>query len=259
MQNLIRASWPLVAATFGVSGGLGWVFAKALTSGKQNHIELVTTLAEVRSRPDYFSGKRLRLTGRLSECYQWECSLCPEGPADKIKTAEQCLPLSFRPLISGTGFGSDEQESVFRFSSVAISARFDPACWKTPCLDRQTVLADAIVEKVAKRRDSASGLWLGETHILATLNGPVASAIQAAAYRSGYTNNTRITSFTTKEAHPRLVVCWSPLIFHENEPGAMPKTLESALYAQSTMDFFKCNEVRKIDGQMVVQVDSSSA
>lgn len=259
MSSFMRASWPLVAASVGIIGGFGWISARALTSREQKHTELVTTLAEVRSRPDHFSGKRLRLTGQLTECYQWECSLCPEGTSGETRNAEQCLPLSFRPLISGTGFGSDKQESVFRFSSVVLNARFDPACWKTPCLDRQTVLDDAIVEKVIKRRDGASGLWLGETHILAPLNGALASTIEAAAHRAGYPGGTRIRSFATKEPQSRLVVCWSPSIFHENEPGAMPKTLENALYARSTLDFFKCNDVRKIEGLMVVQVSPSSA
>lgn len=253
MLNLARASWPIVAATAVISGGMGWIAAKALTPRQGEVSELVTTVSQVRSRPDDYSGKRLRLTGQLDECYQWECSLCPEAMTNKSRNADSCLAVSFRPLVHGTGFGSDEKESVFRFSSVVLAAKFDPSCWKGGCSDRQTVLEDATVQSVTKRRAGASGLWLSETHRVVALEGSIASEIEAAARRSGFPDNPRIRSFKTKVSEPRLVVCWSSPAFGEQDPGAWPSTLESALYARSTLDFFQCNEVRKLDGQMVVQ------
>lgn len=256
MLSFTRASWPLVAATAIISGGAGWVAAEVMRSPHKAGSEIVTTVAQVRSRPDDYAGKRVRLTGQLDECYQWECSLCPEGMTSKSRNADRCLAISFRPLVNDTGFGSDEQESVFRFSSVSLSAKFDPSCWKGGCLDRQTVLEDATVNRVTKRRAGASGLWITDTNKLVRLEGAIANEIVAAARRSGYPGNPPIRAFATSGSEPRLVVCWSFPAFGEQDPGAWPLTLESALYARSTLDFFRCNEVRKADGQMVVQANA---
>lgn len=256
MLNLTRESWALVAATALVSGGAGWIAAKVTPSPKHTASEVIRTVAQVRSRPDEYSGKRIRLRGQLDECYQWECSLCPEGMKSKSGDVQRCLAISFRPLVNGTGFGSDEQESVFRFSSVVLSARFDPSCLKGACLDRPVVLEDSVVQSVTKRRAGASGLWIGETNKLVPLDQFTASSIETAARRSGYPDNPPIRAFTTSGSEPRFVVCWSSPAFGEQDPGAWPSTLESALYARSTLDFFRCNEVRKVEGQMVVQASA---
>jgi hypothetical protein len=256
MLNLARASWALVAATSLISGSAGWIAAKTLSPRQDAEYQVVTTIAQVRSQPEEYAGKRLRLTGQLDECYHWECSLCPDGMTSGYRNAGRCLAIGFRPLVNGTGFGSDEQESVFRFSTVVLNARFDPSCWKGGCLDRQTVLEDATVESVTKRRAGASGLWVGDTHKLFPLHGGIANEIEAAARRSGFPGNPPIRAFTTAGPGRKLVVCWSSLSFDEQDPGAWPSTIESALYAPSTLDFFRCNEVRQVDGQMVVQASA---
>lgn len=254
-----RTSVWLVAvavAVAAVSGGAGWMAANAMRQTQHNGTEVAATIEQVRSRPNDFAGKRVRLIGRLDECYQWKCSLCPESMTNKERNADRCLALSFRPLINGTGFGSDEQESVFRFSSVVLTAKFDPSCWKGMCLDRQTVLEDANVVSVTKRRAGAAGLWVTDTTKLTQINGAAAAELRSAALRAGYPENPPIRAFTTDGPEQRTVVCWSSPAFGEQDPGAWPKTLESALYAKSTLDFFECNEVRKRDGQIVVQARS---
>lgn len=254
MQDRKRASvWLIVVGTGLVGGGAGWFSAEVFHASQHEGAEVVTTVEKVRSQPDAFSGKRVRLTGQLNECYQWECSLCPEAMTSKDRNADRCLALSFRPLVNGTGFGSDEQENVFRFSSVVITATFDPSCWKGGCLDRQTVLEDSTVVSVSKRRAGASGLWLSDTTKLVPIDGPEANQIREAAREAGYPKHPPIKAFATTGSEPKFVVCWSSPAFGEHDPGAWPLTLESALFARSTLDFFQCNEVREVDGQMVLQ------
>ena len=254
MQVRKRASFGLIVlATAIVSGGTGWVSAKMFDASQHETTEVVTTIEKLHSRPDAFSGTRVRLTGQLNECYHWECSLCPEAMTNNGHGADRCLGLSFRPLVDGTGFGSAEQENLFRFSSLLITATFDPSCLKGGCYDRPSVLKDATVASVIKRRAGASGLWVGKTSKLVPLDGPEASDIIAAARRAGYPENVTIKAFTTAGTEPKLVVCWSSAASGENDPGEWPSTLESALYAQSTLDFFQCNALRKVDGQVVLQ------
>jgi hypothetical protein len=232
----------------------GPVGAKAPKPPRQTGPEIVATIEQIRSRPDSFAGKQVRLTGQLDECFGWECSLCPETMTDKDRDANRCLELEFRPLMEGTGFGSFEQEGIFRFSSVVLTAKFDPYCWKGRCTDRQTVLMNATVASVTKRRAGASGLWVGSRTTLSPIAGAEAAEMRAAALRAGYPDHPPIKSFTTGGVKPRYVVCWSPPMFDDKDPGKWPSTLESALYVRSNLDLFRCNEVRRIDNQLVVQV-----
>lgn len=245
----------LLAMVTGVLGGVaGWFAAHNMQPLQKDGADVLATIEQVRARPREFAGKEIRLTGQLNECYHWECSLCPEAMTSTDRNADRCLALSFRPLVDGTGFGSDEQESVFRFSSVILTATFDPACWEEGvCLDRQVVLKDASVVSVIKRRPGVAGLWKSDTSTLTEIGGVRAGELRSAAIRAGYPENPPIKAFATDQPDPKIVVCWSPMGIDEQEPGAWPTTLESALYAKSTLDFFECNEVRKVEGQLVIQ------
>jgi len=256
MRKFTGSTCLFVAGTALVSGGAGWFAADLAQPFRRGGSEITATVNELRSRPNDYAGKRVRLTGKIDECYHWECSLCPESMTNETREANRCLPLTFRPLVAGTGFGSTEQEGVFRFSSVMLSATFDPACLRGGCLDRQVVLEDVVVNSVTKRRAGASGLWISETTKLVRVNGALASEIEASARRSGYQREVRIRTFATSGQEPRFVVCSSSYDSGETVLGAWPATLESALYAPSTLDFFRCNEVQKVNGQMVVQADT---
>lgn len=242
----------LVAATIGVAVTLDL----AATSKSVPAIDraVSTTIEQIRSTPHDFAGKRVKLTGQLSECYGWECSLCPDAMTNENRDFEKCLALSFRPLIEGTGFGAHEQESIHRFSRVVLIATFDPSCWVNGvCLDRQTVLDDAKVVTVRERRPGFGGLWLQGRTKLTDISDEDAVELKLAARRSGYPEGPPIKAFQTKGADRKIIVFWSPMGLND-EPGAWPVSLEGALYAKSTLDFFHCNEVKKVGGQLVLQV-----
>jgi hypothetical protein len=228
-----------------------------LVGARERHLPSVNesrsqvSIEQILADPQKFAGKKVLLTGRLDECFGWECSICPEKK-DSVSKPGRCLALEFRPLLTDTGFGSDEQEKVHRFSSVVLSADFNPDCL-TPgrCLDRQVVLNNATVEKVTERRASADGLWLGSTIRIKEISGPLANQVKSAALEAGFSDQMKIKVFY---GEPKMVVCQSINAFSDANPGAWPKTFESALYARSTLDFFQCSEVRKIGEKMVVQV-----
>jgi hypothetical protein len=253
MQPRGRGYVALVAvATFLLGGIAGWLAPAVIPDTRQEGSATVTTAAQIRAHPNLFGGRRVQLAGRLTECSGWECSLCPEAMTTQTRDRAQCLALSFRPLIPGTGFGSLEQEEVFRFSSVVLTATFNLACWNGGCTDRGSVLWDAAVVSVTQRRSSNQGTWLGKTTPLAEFEGPEATAIQNAAVSAGYdTLPTRV--FMTREPQPRFVVCSSPPGSGTVQPGRWPATFEGALYAKSTLDFYRCSEARRVEDRFVVQ------
>lgn len=226
-------------------------------------------ISELRKHPDKYSGQTVRISGKLTECWGWECSICPEAMTSETADAEQCLPLEFRPLMKGTGFGESAVEAVFRFASVTIDARFDPGCLHGGCTDRGTVLLDADVVATTQRRTSQSGLWLGGRTRLGPLADPVAAAVIAAAYDAGYPQGSShrekdpAMAALTRQFDPQIkafgivghadiaIVCWAS--------GGLPSfvwpdSLEGALYARSINDHYTCNEARTIKNRWVLQV-----
>jgi hypothetical protein len=221
--------------------------------GVARRLATETTIAQVREHAQAFAGRRIKLSGQLDECFGWECSICPESMTARTLDPKQCLALNFRPLIAGTGFGSEEQETVFRFADVVLTAKFDPSCWHVPCVDRQTVLDDAEVISVGKRRASKSGLWMGEQNLLTELGGSIAEDVKGAAYSGGYPKGPPVKVFRSVGDPSKILVCWTELT---SQPGSWPTSLEGA-YARSTSDFYRCNEVRKIGENFVLQTDGS--
>jgi hypothetical protein len=69
--------WALVAVTGAIGFGFGWIGAKASQPAQaegsavvepvDDGSAVVATIEEVRSRPEDFSGKRVRLTGQLDD------------------------------------------------------------------------------------------------------------------------------------------------------------------------------------------------
>jgi hypothetical protein len=228
---------------------LGWVVSTHYSTSSARDA-VTAKIGDLRLNPDRYTGKMVEIAGQLDECSGWECSLCPEKMTSKARDQKQCLALEFRSLMPGTGVGSEEQEDVFRFSDVVLKAKFDPSCWKAPCVDRQTVLNDAQVVSVGKRRASRSGLWLGDTTSLTDMAEPEAGELKRTAYASGFPKAPPIKAFGI-QGNQAAVVCWSPFGM---EPE-WPTTMEGALYARSKSDIFQCTKFRKLTGQWVAQVD----
>lgn len=256
MRAPYRTSILWLGVAIAISGALFWIGCRIFHASKDgSRAETVVTTDEVRANFRKFAGKEIRLTGQLDECFAWECSLCPETMTTQDRNPKRCLALSFRPLIPDTGFGSDQQEEVFRFASVVLTAKFDPSCWEDGCVDRQTVLYDANVTSVHQRRASSEGLWLGNYSDLSEIIGPRASQLKNSAFSAGYPQTVPFKAFKTNAKENEFVVCWTAFGIDNNSPGAWPSTLEGALYARSTRDFYRCNSAREVEGRMVVQAE----
>jgi hypothetical protein len=207
---------------------------------------VVADVSQLRSEPGKFSGRLVRLTGKLDECYQWECSLCPEKMTTAGADAKRCLPLDFRPLMKGTGFGERETEGVFRFASVTLVAKFDPTCLQGTCLDRGTVLSNADVVAVQQRRSSRDGLWLGAVTPLQEVPPPLTAVIRSEALTAGFPAGSDMKVYAVKGDANTTVVCWSM--------SSWPSSLEGALYAKSTTDLYRCNKARKSGDRWTILV-----
>lgn len=255
LTDLFQRRWQIALVVALVGGAAVWTTVSNCNANKPADEPTLVEIEQVLARPSSFVGKAVRLKGQLSECVHWECSLCPEKAKKQKGNPDRCLALSFRPLVHETGFGSNEQEALFRFSSVEVTATFDPTCNEQgACLDRQSVLLDAQVVDVIERRSSAAGLWLGDTTKLTQIDEANTKPLKLAAIRAGFPDGVSIRAFSVETNEDRKVVCWSPVGMSNSDLGAWPQTLESALYAQSTLDFFSCNEAKSIDGVFVLQV-----
>jgi hypothetical protein len=114
-------------------------------------------------------------------------------------------------LVPKTGFGEEEKEGVFRFSSVTLVARFDPTCFqKGVCLDRQVVLDNADVMSVDRRRSSREGLWLGKITPLKEMVSAPAIEIRPAALQAGFPRESPMKLFSVEGDQNVAVVYWTP-------------------------------------------------
>jgi hypothetical protein len=250
-------------------GGLlgGILLGRALATTPSSPVQL--PINELTADPDKHAGQTVQITGKLTECAGWECSICPEEMTSESADPRRCLSLEFRPLMKGTGFGEEAIEAVFRFASVTINARFDPACLHEHCTDRAPVLFDAHVIATRQRRKSRLGLWLGERTRLVPLASPDAAAVIAAAHKAGYPQQPAHQEYgaaiaaLTREFGPSIkafgifgqpgnaIVCSAP---SGSGSDLWPDSLEGALYAPSINDYYHCNEVRRLKNEWIVQV-----
>jgi hypothetical protein len=111
-------------------------------------------------------------------------------------------------------------------------------------------LRDASIVSVHKRRSSRDGLWLGSPTPLREVGTPLSSIVRAEALKAGYPSNPEMKVFGIEGSQPdEAVVCWTSWGGH-----SWPNSLEGALSAPSTLDFYHCNRVQKLADRWVVQV-----
>lgn len=245
----MKTRLPLSILTLAVGILLGWAICAAFPRAGG---ALETDIKSLRSDPDRYSNKLVQVSGKLTECYAWECSLCPETMTTSTRNSDQCLALEFRALMPETGFGGAEQEALFRFASVTLQARFDPSCWTLPCTDRASVLQDAQVQTVSTRRKSVEGLWINETTAIATAPQQVSARVIAAAYLSGFPKNVPIKVFQSQGDSRLAIACWA--LVGLGAP-VWPTTLEGAVYAKTINDLYSCSRLRLQNETWNLQTD----
>ena len=114
---------------------------------------------------------------------------------------------------------------------------------------RQVVLRDAEVVSVQSRRSSRDGLWLAALTPLQEAPAPLSSTIRAEALNAGFPSKPQMKVFNVKGNQGAAVVCWTAV-----GTASWPNSLEGALDATSTYDFYHCNAVRKVGDRWIVQV-----
>ena len=239
----------IVYTAFVIGTLIGCALGLHVVSSQDPQNAVKADIASVRADPGKYADRLVQLTGKLDQCFGWECSLCPEAAITGRANAKQCLPLEFRPIMPGTGFGGAEKEGIFRFASVTLLAKFDPSCWQGSCLDRQVVLEDADVISVQRRRSSRDGLWLGSPTPLREAPAPVSTAILAEALKAGFPTAPEMKVFSVQGDQEMAVVCWTSV-----GTESWPNSLEGALDAKSTYDFYQCSPVRRVEDRWIVQV-----
>jgi hypothetical protein len=210
------------------------------------------TLDAIRAAPRAYDGKWVRLRGQVDQCFRFSCALCPEEATPARPERARCLALSFDRRRGGgdeLGFNFDP---VYRYATVELVARFDKTCLAGLCGDRASVLRDARVLKVIRRRRSADGLRDGAGEPLAD---PPAAAAARLLDEIGYevpppgTDHARYRVLAGAEdpaVERSAIVCRA--FGRDDEAGTWPTDRAAALFAPSTEDRFKCHLLRKVRG-----------
>jgi hypothetical protein len=204
------------------------------------------SLDQLKANPKVYGGKMVRVAGQLDECCNMSCRLCPAEATPASPQWQRCLALSFDRFRGGEGnFGAD-MDSVFRYADLVVVARFDPSCLDGVCTDRASVLKDARVEEVTKRRRSRDGLMHRADALLPAPANEAASVQALVRTQEGDEPPLRVRVFAVR-ADPRLqrsaVVCWATS--KPKEPAQWPTSWQGALTARSTEDPYRCSTASK--------------
>lgn len=130
------------------------------------------TIDQLIKSPDSYANKIVRIEGQIDNCEYDSCNLCSTDATEATANLENCLGIKFDGYSEGIAGlrTSAAMERIFRFATVIMDAKFDPACianYQPPevakkakfvCLDRVTVLSDARVEKVLSRKSALDGI-----------------------------------------------------------------------------------------------------
>ncbi len=137
-----------------------------------NVAPVLATIDQLIKSPDKYANKIVRIEGQIDNCEYDSCNLCPPGATDATANLGNCLGLKFDGYTDDTAGRrtSRAMESAFRFGTVLLDAKFDPACIASyqpleiakkaefVCMDRATVLYDARIETVYSRKSALDGI-----------------------------------------------------------------------------------------------------
>ncbi len=221
---------------------------------------VATNVDAIRAAPDAFEGKWVRLRGQIDQCTHFDCAICPEEATPANPQTQRCLRLSWdRQRGSERERGADF-DPVYRYASVDLVARFDGACLQGLCTDRASVLRDARVLAVLKRRPSAEGLNARRS-IERMVDPPEAAARPLIELLRHGAEAGRFGPYYRVFAAPddpniekSAIVCRSSG-GDPATPGAWPADQQSALLARSTEDRFRCFFADRNAGQWFIHPD----
>lgn len=217
-------------------------FLTVLLAVSAHSAPAAATLDQLRSQPDSYRGRMVRVTGQLDECWNMGCGLCPIEATPRDPQRERCLAISFDRLRGGQRNYGFDADGAFRYADVVVTARFDPACLQGICTDRASVLLDAQVEEVTRRRRSSEGLIPRPDPLIPAPEGAARSVAELLRPRGATDDRNRSVRVFGTESDPSLrrsaVVCRGgrvgPDIFE------WPTSYEGALSSRSTEDRYRC-------------------
>ena len=214
------------------------------------------TADQLRANPERFEGKRIVLRGQMDLCFRFSCSICPLDATRASIGRGDCLSLSFdRARARREDIGATF-DPLYRYADVVLTATFDPSCWPgqgDPCSDRASVLLNARVEEVTKRRTSHEGL-IFNPEPLVDAPSEIARPIIADLLRRTLHDapSRRVSAFLTPSplSSEEAFVCRSDTE-SDDERGAWPDSFQ-ALVAPSTEDRYRCWGANKVGGEWLV-------
>lgn len=220
---------------------------------------IATTTDSIRADPARFEAQWVQLRGQLNQCTSFDCAICPEEATPADPQPERCLRLSWDRQRGSDSERGANFDPIYRYASVELVARFDGACLRGICTDRSPVLMDSKVVRVLKRRTSAEGLN-DRRNIDRMVEAPAEAAAPLIALisqgRSPGDNGPfyRVFAGTTDpNIEKSAILCRSR--GDGDARGAWPTDQNSAVFAPSTEDSFKCFFARKTDGQWFISPD----
>jgi hypothetical protein len=207
------------------------------------------SLDELKAEPQRYAGQVVDLSGQLDECWNYSCHLCPLEATPAKPQWERCLAIDFDRFRGGDGNRGADMDGAFRYADVSLTARFDPTCLEEICTDRASVLLDARVERVDRRRPSNEGLMRRPDPLLliaAADAEPIARLIRSPATEERVRPVRIFATRSDPLASHEAVACmsWS----RGNAPIAWPSSFEGAIPERSTEDRYKCWIARKSGG-----------
>lgn len=215
-------------------------------------------IEDVAAHPAAFDGKWLRLRGQIDQCTHFDCAICPEDANEAVKPEGKCLAIEWDRQVGNRRETGTDFDPIYRYASVEIVARFDKTCLEA-CTDRAPVLLETRVERVFKRRPSALGLN-GRRAIDRMIDPPPATAAaliavlrRLDAVPDDAPSPPRYRVFADPHdpaMKTSAIVCRS--VGADGDPATWPIDQDSAIFAPSTEDHFKCYFARHADGRWTI-------